>query len=123
MTESDQLTDDRYPLLKTLLCAIFAGSFVGVFDLWAFQPSLKLFLAGQAAGITFFVAYVLPGYLMGFRQGIWNIILITISGALAGLVWWFAADSVIPLWFAILIGVCFPNLVMWFDTGFKPEID
>ncbi len=121
MTDSDQLTDEKYPLLKTLLYAIFAGSMVGVFDLWAFEPSLKLFLAGQASGITFSLVFVFISYFNKSKKGIWLITLTTISGALAGLVWWFVADSFLQLWIVILIGVCLTNLTMWIDTGFKSE--
>jgi hypothetical protein len=123
MTHTHQLADERYALLKSLLFAIVAGSVVGVIDLWVFEPSLKLFLAGQAAGITFFVVYFLLGYLLNVKQGIRHIPLVTISGALAGFMWWVAADSVMSLWLAILIGAGFSNLVMWIETGFKPEND
>jgi hypothetical protein len=114
MTNSDQLTDEKYPLLKTLVISILAGSFVGVFDLWAFQPSLKLFLAGQAAGIALFLLLVFIGYFVKSKKGIWFVTLITISGALAGLVWWLVADSFLQLWIVILIGVCYSNLAMKF---------
>jgi hypothetical protein len=123
MTDSVQITDEKYPLLKTLLWAIFAGSMVGVVDLWAFEPSLKLFLAGQASGITFFLVFSLIGYFLEVRKGIWIITLTTISAALAGLVWWYVADSLLQLWIVILIGVCLSNLTMWIDTCFKSEID
>jgi hypothetical protein len=94
---------------------------VGVFDLWAFEPSLKLFLAGQASGITFSLVFVFISYFNKSKKGIWLITLTTISGALAGLVWWFVADSFLQLWIVILIGVCLTNLTMWIDTGFKSE--
>jgi hypothetical protein len=123
MTNSDQLADEKYPLLKTLLCAILIGSSVGVFDIWAFQPSLKLFLAGLASGITYFFVFVLMIYFVKSKQGIWLITLTTISGALAGLVWWLVADSFLQLWIVILIGVGISNISMWADTGFKSDTD
>jgi hypothetical protein len=123
MTHSAKLTDEKHPLLKSLLCAIFVGSFIGIFDMWAFQPSLKLFLAGQAAGIAFCSAFVFFRYLTEDRSAIFLITLIGFSGALAGLVWWLVADSSIPLWLAILTGGCVSNLIMWIDTGFKLETD
>ncbi len=123
LTNSDQVTDEKYPLLKTLFFAILIGSFVGVFDIWAFEPSLKLFLAGLASGITFFLVLIFIGYFIKSKKGIWLITLTTISGALAGLVWWLVADSFLQLWIVILIGVGISNLSMWADTGFKSDTD
>src|SRR5689334_17096506 len=123
MTHSAQLTDEKHPLLKSLLCAIFVGSFIGIFDLWAFQPSLKMFLAGQAAGIAFCSVFVFLRY---FTEDRGTILLITItgfSGGLAGLIWWLMADSGIPIWLALLTGGWVSNLILWIDAGIKLETD
>jgi hypothetical protein len=123
MTSSDQITDGKYAFLKSMLCAIFVGSFIGIFDLWAFQPSMKLFLAGQAAGITFCSIFFFLNYFMRHRKTILLITVTAFSGISAGLIWWLIAGSAIPLWLAIVIGGCLPNLLIWIDSGFKLQTD
>jgi hypothetical protein len=53
MGSNENPQDDNFSLLKTILLAIFVGAGIGVFDIWMFEPSLRMFFAGMLAGITY----------------------------------------------------------------------
>lgn len=122
MTTQHRAGAEKRSLLKTLLLAVFAGVILGVFDLWAFEPSMSLFLAGAAAGVIFAVIFGVVIYFFGLQRGISLIFLTGASGGAAGFVWWYVAKSAVQPGIAIFIGMLLAEIAMWAEGGFKSEV-
>jgi hypothetical protein len=123
MAHGEQIADEKFTLLKSLGMAILIGSVTGILDIWAFEPSLKMFLAGQAAGITFWLAFTLFGNFIDANKGPRLYSIITISGALGALAWWIVAGDVMQLWLVILLGITVPNLTFALEENLSRIVE
>lgn len=97
---------DKPGLLTTIILSLLAGIFVGIFDLWAFEPSIKAFSGGIAAGISFIMLFSIVNYFLPDGHILFQKLIWCFSGGIAGLVWWAVIRpvSINPL-FAFVIGL------------------
>ena len=121
MVNQVRATDEKRSLLKTVLGAIFAGFILGVIDLWAFEPSIRLFFAGVAAGITFALTFFISIHLFGSLKVTYLLTLTAASGGLGGLAWWSVSQSSIRPVIAVIIGILLALIAVWADRGFKSD--
>ena len=108
----------KIDFLRTLAFSIVAGVFVGMFDIWAFEMSLKFFLGGIFAGVTLFIPYTVISY---FWPGLWFLRMLSwvLSGGIAGFVWWLVIKPQnISIWIPIGIGLI---LEIWWWLHEKPS--
>lgn len=97
-----------------LIMSVFAGAVVGIFDLWAFEPSLRSFYGGIAAGIALFFSFSIMNYFIPQGAVFLQRMAWYFAGGLAGLIWWIVIRPLsFPVWIAILFGILIA-VIWWF---------
>ncbi|MCP9471956.1 MAG: hypothetical protein NNA30_04415 [Nitrospira sp.] len=117
MSGEEQTAEPRtisIPLLARAITGFIIGAIAGAIQVWFFDYSLAYLWAAMAAGVIYMAARVLLTDWLNLAGG--KILLGTVAGVLAAMVWWAIADRADDVFIrAVVAGACFGAAYAWSD--------